>query len=86
MTLALIGIVIGLLVAFALTRWMETLLFGVRPIDPLTFTVITSVLALVGYSRDTCLSQIWDKHVYPMNRVMPHLKFFIHPNHQRPER
>jgi putative ABC transport system permease protein len=48
MTLALIGIVIGLLVAFALTRWMETLLFGVRPTDPLTFTVIAAVLALVA--------------------------------------
>jgi putative ABC transport system permease protein len=48
MTLALVGIVIGLLVAFALTRWMETLLFGVRPTDPLTFTVIAAVLALVA--------------------------------------
>jgi putative ABC transport system permease protein len=48
MTLALIGIAIGLLAAFALTRWMETLLFGVRPADPLTFTVITAVLAMVA--------------------------------------
>jgi ABC-type antimicrobial peptide transport system permease subunit len=40
--------VIGLLVAFALTSWMETLLFGVRPTDPLTFTVIAAVLALVA--------------------------------------
>jgi len=48
MTLALAGIVIGLLVAFSLTRWMETLLFGVRPTDPLTFTVIAAALALVA--------------------------------------
>ncbi len=48
MTLALIGVVIGLLVALALTRWMETLLFGVRPTDPLTFAVIAAVLALVA--------------------------------------
>jgi ABC-type antimicrobial peptide transport system permease subunit len=48
MTLALIGIATGLLAAFALTRWMETLLFGVRPADPLTFTVIAAVLTMVA--------------------------------------
>ncbi len=48
MTLALIGIAIGLLSAFALTRWMETLLFGVRPTDPLTFMVIAVVLMMVA--------------------------------------
>ena len=46
--LALIGIGLGLLAAFALTRWMESLLFGVRPADPLTFTLIAAVLALVS--------------------------------------
>jgi putative ABC transport system permease protein len=46
--LALIGIAIGLLAALALTKWMETLLFGVRPTDPLTFTVIAVALALVA--------------------------------------
>jgi len=46
--LALIGVVIGLLTAFALTRWMETLLFNVRPTDPLTFAVIAVVLLLVA--------------------------------------
>ena len=46
--LALIGIAIGLGTALALTRWMEALLFGVRPADPLTFTVIAVVLMLVA--------------------------------------
>jgi putative ABC transport system permease protein len=46
--LALLGIVLGLLAAYALTRWLETLLFGVRPTDPLTFTVIAVVLTLVA--------------------------------------
>jgi putative ABC transport system permease protein len=46
--LALIGVAIGLLAAFALTRWMETLLFNVRPADPLTFAVIPAVLLLVA--------------------------------------
>jgi len=46
--LALLGVALGLLTAFALTRWMETLLFGVRPTDPLTFAMITIVLTLVA--------------------------------------
>jgi putative ABC transport system permease protein len=46
--LALIGVVIGLAAAFALTRWMESLLFGVRPTDPLTFGVVAVVLLCVS--------------------------------------
>src|SRR5262245_46133252 len=46
--LALMGVGLGLLAAFALTRWMESLLFGVRPNDPLTFGVVTVVLLLVA--------------------------------------
>jgi putative ABC transport system permease protein len=42
------GLALGLAVSLGLTRWMETLLFGVRPTDPLTFTVITAVLASVA--------------------------------------
>ena len=46
--LALMGVAIGLLVAFALTRWMESLFFGVRPTDPLTFGMIAGVLLTVS--------------------------------------
>jgi putative ABC transport system permease protein len=46
--LALLGVVIGLGAALALTRWLESLLFEVRPTDPLTFTVTAAVLALVA--------------------------------------
>jgi putative ABC transport system permease protein len=46
--LVLLGVVIGLGAAFALARWMETLLFGVRPTDPLTFAGIAAVLSLVS--------------------------------------
>ena len=48
MTLALTGVAIGLLAAFVLTRWMETLLFGVRPADSWTFGAISLVLIVVA--------------------------------------
>ncbi len=42
------GVGIGLAGALSLTRLMKTLLFGVSATDPLTFTVITLLLALVA--------------------------------------
>jgi len=48
MMLALIGIVIGLVGAFALTRLMSTMLFGVTATDPATFAAIAILLTLVA--------------------------------------
>lgn len=51
MTLALIGEVLGLIGAFALTRVMRGLLFGVAPIDATTFAVViaaSTLVALIG--------------------------------------
>jgi putative ABC transport system permease protein len=48
MRLALMGTVIGLAGALALTRLMMPLLFNVKPIDPLTFAAITAMLALTA--------------------------------------
>jgi putative ABC transport system permease protein len=47
MVLAAIGIGIGVGGAIALTRYMTTLLFGVKPIDVVTFAGVAFVLALV---------------------------------------
>ena len=47
-TLTLIGVTIGLAGAFALTRLMTSLLFGVTPTDPLTFVVVTIALITVA--------------------------------------
>jgi len=48
MMLALAGEVIGLIAAFALTRLIRGLLFGVTPNDATTFVVVAGVLAIVA--------------------------------------
>ena len=48
MVLTMIGIGIGLAAAFGLTRVMISLLYGVSATDPLTFTAISVLLALVA--------------------------------------
>jgi putative ABC transport system permease protein len=48
MGLTLIGVAIGLASAFALTRLMSSLLFGVKASDPLTFVTVPLLLAFVA--------------------------------------
>ena len=44
----LVGLIAGLVTAFALTRLMASLLFGVAPTDAVTFASVTGVLAVVA--------------------------------------
>jgi len=45
---ALVGIAIGVGGAFGLTRYLTTLLFGVQPIDLMTFLIVGAVLIVVA--------------------------------------
>ncbi len=46
--IALVGIVIGIVVAFGLTRLMSGLLFSVSPSDPATFAAVAGLVGLVA--------------------------------------
>lgn len=48
MKLVIVGIIVGLIASFALTRVMSTLLFGVTATDPATFTLISLLLVAVA--------------------------------------
>jgi ABC-type antimicrobial peptide transport system permease subunit len=48
MSLAVIGVVIGLAAALALARLMTSLLYDIRPTDPVTFVAITLLLLAVA--------------------------------------
>ena len=48
LTLTLFGIVLGVIGAYALTRLITTLLYGVAPADPLTFAGVVAVFLAVA--------------------------------------
>ena len=45
---ALIGVAVGVLASIGLTRYLENLLFGVQPLDVLTFTAVSVVMVGVA--------------------------------------
>ncbi|HJT26268.1 MAG TPA: ABC transporter permease [Pyrinomonadaceae bacterium] len=49
MMLAVVGVVVGLIGAFMLTKVMSTLLFQVTARDPITFAVVSAVLLAVAF-------------------------------------
>ena len=48
MTLAGLGVVIGLGLAYGLTRLLASLLFGVKASDPYAFAIVAALLTLVA--------------------------------------
>ena len=43
-----VGVVIGLLASLALTRYLETLLFEVKPTDPAIYASVTILVLIVA--------------------------------------
>jgi putative ABC transport system permease protein len=50
MGLAATGVVLGVVVAFALTHTVRTFLFGVTPTDPITFVGVAAVLSAAAFT------------------------------------
>jgi ABC-type antimicrobial peptide transport system permease subunit len=48
MRLSLVGIAVGLAAAFGLTRFMETMLVGVKPADLTTFAAIAVLFCVIA--------------------------------------
>ena len=48
MQVTVLGLLLGAAGAFALSRYLETLVFGIEPTDPATFVVVASLLATVA--------------------------------------
>jgi ABC-type antimicrobial peptide transport system permease subunit len=65
MSLALVGVVIGLLGALGLTHALRGLLFEVTPTDPLTFAGVAAVLGTAAFVA-TYLPARRAAHVDPM--------------------
>lgn len=49
MTLAAIGLAVGMLGAVGVTRLASSLLFGVKPVDPLTFGAVAAFMLLIAF-------------------------------------
>src|SRR5207237_2971621 len=63
------GAMLGILVALGVTRYLGSLLYGVRPFDPLTFFAVASLLGWSPSPPATsppaapCMSTLWSRSV-----------------------
>jgi putative ABC transport system permease protein len=48
-TLAAIGVAVGLVISFLVTRFIATLLYHVKPLDVVTFCAMSAVLLIVAF-------------------------------------
>jgi predicted permease len=50
LVLVVVGLFAGVMAAVGVTRFLESLLFGIRPTDPWTFAAVCGLLVLIGMS------------------------------------
>jgi putative ABC transport system permease protein len=62
--MAIVGTVIGVAGAFALSRWIQALLFGVTATDPATFAAVVATLLAVA-TMACCIPAWRATHVDP---------------------
>ena len=48
LSLVFFGVVVGIVSAFGVTRYLQSLLFGIRPTDPITFLAVCVMLIVVA--------------------------------------
>ncbi len=63
--LGAVGIVVGALIAVALTRFLSGLLFGVSPRDPVTLAAAAAVIGLATFAT-SCLPALRATRVDPI--------------------
>jgi predicted permease len=68
LTLTLIGLGVGLAASALLTRFAASLLYGVKPLDAVTFASMTSILLLV--SAVACLYPAWQAAMLDPNDTL----------------
>ncbi|HLJ47672.1 MAG TPA: ABC transporter permease [Bryobacteraceae bacterium] len=47
-TITVVGLIVGMLIALTVTRFIQSLLFGIGPMDPVTFIAVPLVLASIA--------------------------------------
>jgi putative ABC transport system permease protein len=65
LALAAAGVVLGIALAYLLTRFLASLLFGVQPFDPATFILVALLLTLIALAA-CCMPACRATHVDPL--------------------
>ena len=64
----LIGVLVGLAAAAGVTRFLSSLLYGVKTIDPVTFAAISLLLVFIAFVA-SCLPSLRATRVDPMEAL-----------------
>jgi putative ABC transport system permease protein len=68
LAMSVMGIIGGMAGALALTRWMSSLLFGISPMDSITYAVV-SVVLIVASALATYVPARRATHVDPIDSL-----------------